>query len=298
MGEKNETKGLVAGLAYQGGNITEAIKHIQQTSTAATREAVITLPSDPSGRVYVFNDGSQQYEAYETYVRKADTVSNIDSFIDLVVAEAKRRALQADSSAKAMAGSDVPDGEFMNVIFSDKGAVFTPDTRDRRDQFIYQRKLSVQWHALLAGLGKKMGHKDFLLWLQSIQPCIPDYAMVMMAFRTITVARKGKLVSDPLLVDGAKGGSYEFSLEVKAGVTTTASIPENFLVKVPYARGDAHTYEFEVRIDVDGGEGQEPTISAYAPAVPMIVDQAISDEMKDFDDRTHELPKLLCMVNY
>lgn len=269
---------------HDGSDLAAAIAHIQNTSAAAKREAVVRF-NDARGqeRIFIYDDSAGDYKELDPYKAKSDTVSNIESFITLVTAEAKRR--------------NNADGSRMNVIFSDVGATFIADTDDRRDVYKYERKHSAQWRALTAKLGQKQNHRDFIVWLQTLQPSIEDYATVLAAFRSLQLNRSAKMVSDPLLVDGSKGVVYEMKLDVKSG-SAVATIPQAIKVKLPFARGDEREYEFEVQIDIDGGEGDAPIITAFAPAVEVIKETAIVDELEDFASKTTSLPELTKLVNF
>jgi len=288
-----------------------AILHIQDTSAAAKRQAVITL-SDGSGRVLVYNDGEKKYDDLARYVVKSDTVSNIESFADMVIAEAQRRG-QKNHVAGSVEGDDgynPNSGEFMNVIFTERGATFIADTNDRRDVFYYQRKPSVHWELLVNALDKQMAHKAFLIWLEKLRPIIgtvgpqgqfqPAYNDIASAFRALRLSQSSKMLSEPLLNDGgAKGSTIEFKLEVRGQAGgVDVQIPQLIPVSVQFARGDKRRYEFDVAIDINGGEGDQPIITPYAPAVTAIQEQAIIDEMMEFDAATQQLPKLLNVVNF
>ena len=268
----------------QGANLAAAIAHIQNTSTAMKREAVVRF-TDTRGqeRIYLYDDNDGSYDEVDPYRPKSDTVSNIESFITLVKAEALRR--------------NNTTGERMNVIFTDTGATLIADTDDRRDVYTYTRKPSAQWRTLISQLGKEQNHRAFIIWLQSLQPSIEDFPNVLAAFRSLQLNRSAKMVSDPLLVDGSKGASYEVRLDVKSG-SAVANIPQTITVKLPFARGDEREYSFDVQIDINGGEGDAPLITAMAPAVEVIKEQAIVDEMTDFAAKTADLSGLTNLVNF
>lgn len=276
----------------------QTIQHIQETSTAAKRQALITL-DDGSGRRFLYNDRDQKYDPIDPWVKKADTVSNIESFIDLVLAEAARR--------------DNATGERMNVIFSDTGAILIPNTDDRRDLFTYVRKPSIHWKTLTDGLDEAMPHKQFLTWLESLRPIIgidtgtPDkpqfvsqYAEIAAAFRVLRLSTRAKMLSEPLLNDaGTKGSTIDFKIEV-AGVAggVDVKIPQSFPVLVQFARGDKRKYAFDVMVDINPGPNETPVITPYAAAVDAVSEQAVVDEMEEFEQATGDLPKLLNLVNF
>ncbi len=277
----------------EGANLATAIAHIQNTSAAALRQPELRV-KDVRGveRVFIYDYANDTYNELDPYKPKSDTVSNIESFITLVNAEARRRGV-----AGAKATDDSVDGSKMNIIFTERGATFIPDVDDRRDIYSYERKNSAQWVRLLSMLGKPQKHAPFLLWLQQLEPSIVDYANVFAAYRSLQVSNAAKIKSEPLLVNGSKGGSIEFQLDVKGG-TAAIAIPQGFGVKLPFARGDQREYEFEVQIDVNVGDGESFSITALAPAVDVIKEQAIVDEMQDFAEATKNIKNLTNLVNF
>lgn len=270
--------------------LKEAIVHIQDTSAAAKRDHLVTVDDQYGDTLtFLYNDGDKEYDEIDAYIPKSDTVSNVASFIRLVQAEAGRRLFTG--------------GEDANIIFTSDGAYFTPTVHDRRDVYHYRRQLSVQWRALAEGLNKKMKHAEFILWLQKNRPSLGDaFGDVYQAFRVLSLNRASKLVSSPTLKDGQKGGSFEVQLEVKsgnaAGGSATTMIPEQITFTVPFARGDERTYAVPVLIDLDGQEGETPTIIAYAPELDIIRDKAIMDEMAEFTQAITDLPKLAVLLNF
>lgn len=279
----------------------EAIAYLQETSAAARRDALIRF-TDRFGddRQFIYSDAKREYVDVDPHVAVSDTVSNIESFANLVVAEAERRG-----GGKA---GDPQAGEGMNVIFTADGATFFPDTDDRRDVYKYVRQPSTAFKTLIDGLGRAWPHHQFLVWLEKLRTVIgttdndvftshaPD---IIVAFRALKLSKTSKMVSEPILLDGVKGGSFEFKLEVKGVVGgVDVKIPQSFPVSIQFARGDQRRYEFDVLIDINGGEGDSPTITPYAPAVEGIREAAIVDEMREFEETTKQLPKLLCLVNY
>lgn len=278
----------------EGANLATAIAHIQNTSAAAVLKPELrVVDTRGNDRVFIFNYAEEKYEELDPYKAKTDTVSNINSFITLVNAEARRR--------------NNGTGENMNVIFTEQGATFIADTDDRRDIYKYERKNSAQWQRLTSMLNKPQRHAPFLLWLQQLEPSLQiepngsdpgqNFSDLFGAFRSLQVSSAAKIKSEPMIVNGSKGSSIEFQLDVKGG-TASIAIPQSFRVKLPFARGDEREYEFEVQIDVNAVDGEAFTITAIAPAVEVIREQAIVDEMEDFAARTTSLSDLTNLVNF
>lgn len=279
------------------GNLAQAIALIQGTSTASKREAILNFFDSRRSeqRYFLYDDSEQCYDEIDPYEPKSDTVSNVESFTDLVLAEAERR-----SNAT---------GDKMNVIFTDTGATFIANTDDRRDVYTYVRKPSIHWKILTEGLDKAMPHKQFLVWLEKLRPVIgtindgkivSSYNEVAAAFRALRLSQSSKMLSDPMLNEqGTKGSAFEFKLEVRGQAGgVDVQIPQLIPVSIQFARGDSRLYEFDIAIDINGGEGQVPVITPYAPAVESIKEQAIIDEMEEFDGKTAPLTKLLNLVNF
>jgi hypothetical protein len=263
-------------------NLTQAIAHIQNTATAAKREATITLAD---GRVFLYDDRDQKYTEIDRFVKFEGAVSTVESFAELVAEYAKRfkRA----------------DGAKQTVTFTGVGATYSPDDDDRRHLFTYKRVLSQQWLALKTALGKPMSHKDLIRALQTLSPSIVDYPLVMASFRRLVVSKDIRMTSEPILNDsGDSTNGYNVNLSLKGGTTET-TLPSSITVKVQYARGSEATYEIPVEVDLTEKEGI-PIVTLFAPLIDAIADQAVMDEMKSFHEAMERtgLKELLVVVSF
>lgn len=260
----------------------QMIAHIQETSTAAQRDTLLTLDD---GRKYLYNDNLQHYEEINRFVKLDGAVSTVESFAQLV-AEYAHRVGRAD-------------GSLQTVTFTSAGATYSPDDDDRRHLFTYKRVLSQQWLALRGFVGKPMAHKELIRGLQALSPSIVDYPIVLASFRRLTVSKDVRLVSEPVLNEsGDSNNGYNVQLSVKGGTSET-TLPSAIDVKLPYARGSSAQYVVPVEVDLTDKDGV-PIITLFAPLLDAIADQAVMDEMRLFDAQmgTSGLDKLLIVVNF
>lgn len=263
-------------------DLTAAIKHIQDTSTAAEREAFVTL-SD--GRTFLYDDSALKYSEIERFVKQEGAVSTVESLAELVVEYADRMKRKT--------------GKGMTVTFTASGAAFSPDDADRRHLFKYQRVLSQQWQALTAAIGKPMWHKDLIRLLQSLSPSIASYPLVMASFRRLVVSKDVRLTSEPTLNDrGDSNNGYNVQLSMKGGTSET-TLPSALTLKLQYARASSAYYEIPVEVDLTEKEGV-PVITLFAPLLAAIADQAVLDEMKLFEETmdVSGVTELLAVVNF
>ena len=260
----------------------QAIALLQKTSTAAERDALLTLAD---GRVFLYSDDDQKYHEIPRFVKLEGKVSTVESFAELVAEYAKRQG-------KAT-------GEKQTVTFTSTGATYSPDDDDRRHLFTYNRVLSQQWQALRGILNQPLSHKALIRALQSLSPSIINYPLVMASFRRLTVSKDVRMVSEPILNEsGDSNNGYNVALSLKGGTSET-TLPSAIDVKVNYARGSEATYVIPVEVDLTEREGV-PVITLFAPLIDAIADQAVLDEMKFFDEQmeTVDLSDLLTVVNF
>jgi len=262
--------------------IAQAVHLIQETSTAANRDAFVTLDD---GRRFLYSDADKKYDEIDRFVKLEGAVSTIESLADLVVTYSKRL--------------NRVNGGNQTVTFTSDGAKYSPDDEDRRHVFTYKRVLSQQWQTLVSLLNKPMSHKELIRALQSLSPSIENYALVMAAFRRLVVSKDVKLASEPVLNEsGDSGNSYSVQLSIRGGTTET-TLPSVIDLKLQYARASEAIYDVAVDVDLSDRDGV-PVITLFAPTLPAIADKAVIDEMKYFDDtmKANSLSETLIVVNF
>lgn len=289
--------------------IAEAINRVLQQSTSKPRESVLTL-NDGSGRVFLYDDAKQRYEAIGRHVSQTGKVSNVESLAALVLEEARRRgpifmnvtAAEEEGVANAEFTKREHEGDWMTVSFDANGATFSPDDQHRLDSFTYKRTLSQQWLQLQKFLsGEPLEHADFVRLLQTLRPSIVNYSDIIREFRKISFDSRISIASAPLLDSDGKGGNA-FVLEYQARNTTQETkLPSEFEVEMAFARGSSKTYRFTVEVDialVDRGEKKTIRFALVSPDLENVREQAIADEIAYFREQTASLPHLLTLLNF
>jgi hypothetical protein len=278
-------------------DLTDAIKHIQDTSAAKTRQPFVTVPD---GRVFQYSDHDQFYDEIDRFVRFEGSVSTVESFAELVVEYARR--FEQKKFATGEAGLK-PTGTNQTVTFTSAGATYSPDDEDRRHLFTYHRVLSQQWNALVAALGKPLSHKGLIRTLQTLSPSIVNYPQVFAAFQRLAISKDVRLTSEPVLgLNGASDNSYHVSLSIKGSNVGETTLPSQIEAEVNYARGGSAAYIVPIEVDLAEDEKDEgvPVITLFAPTLAAIADQAVMDEMKLFEESmtASGLTELLTVVNF
>ncbi len=243
--------------------IREAIQEIKKIVQAERPAAEVLELKDGSGRRYLYNAPTRQYDEIERWAGRTGVVSNVESLVALAVDEMRLRAAEKPPSAR--------------IIMVNGGAVFVPDIVDIREQFSYRRKLSDQWTTLGALVARQPStHKEFARALQGLRPSIPGYSALALAYRSIALDGSTKVLSEPILTRGTKGNSYEFRVSVKGG-ETGAELPVEIPMRMPVVKGSVQEYEFTAEVDVDFNEG-EVSFSLVVPGLQQIVQQVEDDE--------------------
>lgn len=266
-----------------------ALSHVPEDG----REAILTA-TDGSGKQWLYNDAERRYEPLaDAIVKQSGAVSNIESFIALVLEETKRRPIDGKPH----------NGEFMTVVFNLAGGKFSADDRLRRDHFTYERTLSPQWRALIATLNKPLEHKQLVSALQLLRPSIIGYADLMLQLRKIHFTDKTNIVSEPTLQDGKNENTYGVEVAVTGGTsnTTRTALPSQFDVNLQYARGSEKRYSTTIEIDlstIQKGERKELRFTLIAPDLTNVEEAAVEDEVALFREQTKAVPRLLTLVDY
>lgn len=240
--------------------------------TSVARVPIIKV-DDQSDRRFLFDDKEGKYLPLERVVVRSRRVSNIESFVALVIEESRRR--------------DNPTGHFGTVSFSTTGGHFSPDERVALDSFNYIRKLSPQWAALMAALGKPLMHADFIRVLQGLRPSFDakEYPLLMREFRKVSFDSRTNLVSAPVLTNGKAGSTFEFTIEVKGGGQAETAIPSGFRLALPFARGSAAQYYIDVELDAQMVEREGKKSVAFVLLCPHkeeTEERAVNEEVKLF----------------
>lgn len=230
---------------------------------------------------YIYSDSEQEYSPLLPAEKRS--VCNVASFGGAVLEEAKRR--------------ENPTGAFMTVIFGEEGGVFYPDDRQRLDLWYFKRRLSQQWQALTGIINKNHDHRSFLRALQGVRPSIQNYPGIIREFRKVTFDNKTSVTSQPILEAGHAGVDISFTLDTKNGQTQTV-MPGSIPMAMPFSAASSKMYSFNLELDVTLNSGNEPCFQLIFPEREIIIEQAISDEVKCFQDHVENLSDILVLQNY
>lgn len=259
-------------------------------------EAVVEL-HDGSGRSYLFDYSDEEYTEITRYTARKRGVSNIESLAAMVIEEARRAAL--DVAPGAASGRRA--GEWMTVVFNGTGAQFHLDDRDGRTVFTYDRQLSPQWALLTGHAGRPMDHASLVRLLQGLKPSIVEFPTVFQAYRKVSFDAGVAIESAPTLEDGRAGGSYRVAVQV-GGRNAQAALPQQFLLRLPFARGSEKVYDIEAEVDIQLVEKPDkPKALAFTlllPDRPHIEEAAVSDEVKWFRQEVQSLSRLSVLEDY
>lgn len=262
--------------------IKEAIDRILEIATK-TRPSLQAMP-DESGRILLYDDGSDVYREVERYVYRRRQVSTLQSFADMVLAEIERNR---------KAGAAL----WPTVIFTPEGGAFHLDDADGRTVFAFKRVLAPGFTRVISTVGQSMEHLPFLRLLQSIREFLVDPA-VLQAYRKVIFDNSVQVDSQPLLVDGKVGHGYNVELTTKSGATETV-LPDVIELALPYSRGGP-AYRVELAVDialVQRGEKSIPMFSLAWPEQPAFVELAVNDEIALFRKLTADITDFVVLEN-
>lgn len=262
--------------------IREAIDRILEVATK-TRPSLLPIP-DESGRILLYDDGSDVYREIERHVVRRRQVSTLQSFADLVLAEIDRNR-------------KVNGAKWPTVVFTPEGGSFHLDDSDGRTVFGFKRILAPGYLRVLAAIGQPMEHLAFLRLLQGIREFLVDPS-VLAAYRKVVFDNSVRVDSQPLLEGGRVGNGYHVELTAKAGAVEV-NLPDIITLALPYSRGgEPYTVELAVDISlVTKGEKATPFFSLAWPEHLSFVERAVNDEIAKFRELTSNITDFVVLEN-
>jgi len=248
----------------------EVIKYFQEISRP-------TLIETPVGKMILRDENYS--ELVSPYKR---VICNIDSLVKTVVEEASRRTNK--------------DGKFMTVIFEPNGASFFPDDVTRRDSWVYARRFTDQFEKFREMIGKKLGHLDLLRAIQRLRPSVIDYKSVIRSFQKINLTKEVKVVSAPMVQDGATGGSLQWAVQATSnGTTEKCAVPSEITFTLPVVQGSNVLYSFTAELEIafeENNGSAKGYFSLICPDVDAVLNGVYEDEVKQFEKSVTEEAKL------
>jgi hypothetical protein len=229
---------------------------------------------------YIYHDDARQYKPLLPEFKRG--VSTVESLAVAVLEEARRR--------------ENATGNFMTVLFNERGGVFYVDDKARLDQWTYERCLSQQWTTLKQHLGRDMKHLEFVRFLQTMRSSIQDYTVISREFKKVTFDGNNSVTSQPIIEDGQAGTQVSFTLNTKNGDTQNY-LPGEIKLQMPFTRGGTKLYDLTIELDV-ALKDNKVLFCPVVPDIESITEQAISDEVNYFEEQVKSLTELLVLLDY
>lgn len=235
---------------------------------------------------HLFNPDKNTYWPLKYGDRKR-TVSSIESFVDVILEEAKRR--------------DNKTGEFMTVILNNEGGYFYVDDKDRiqEDLWKFERQTSASYAAFCRGIHQEMNHQKFLRFLQSMKPAIEGYQEVFKAFRRVQLDASSSMASSPIMENGEAGNSLSFQVKAANG-TTKNVLPSEIVFAMPVVRGSNVIHTFKAETDVSISQDKKEIVFSLAfPGLELLKEEILSEEKKRVETAVYPtLPDCFIVVDY
>lgn len=195
------------------------------------------------------------------YLKTKENVSNVQSFADFIGEELKRR--------------NNPSGKMATAVINSSGGYFTADDDFQRGNCEFTRKLSEQWNYFASSLDRRYGHEEFLRFLQRLSPSIQNFHDLYSNMLDIRIIGRGEMQSNPYYINGEAASGYKIKYKMQDGELEENILPDHFVVKMPYAKGNYKTL-YEIQVDLmylnDGHGGLQ--ILVQAPTFEQVEEQA------------------------
>lgn len=237
----------------------------------------------------LYSDAHKEYELLYPEIKRS--VSNIESFVKLVLVENERRH-----------GKKEKFGHNMTVAFTQNGGYFYPDEETRLDYYEYKRQYSQSFQAIETIKDRWITHGFFLEFIQKLSPFMAGANETYKLFSKVDCRKNAKVISQPLVDENAKREeSYTFIQEFFVNDVTKkdqVSIPTKLELDIPLVKASNKTYPFTLNINLKLNEGQLMYMLTF-PGMEILIEQMIQDEMEYFIEKTQEvLPKLPVLFDY
>ena len=263
----NEIKEILHNIKEQRPVKDEAIIYGNYTTT--TKEAF-------------YNDAEQQYKVRD-YLKTCENVSTVQSFMDFIKEELKRRNKES--------------GKLATVIIDSNGGKFTADDDFQRGNCKFTRSLSQQWIMFRDCIGRTYNHEEFLRLLQSLSPSIVDFKELYPNFLDIRVIGRAETISKPFYVNGENEEGIKLKFKMRGGEDESIILPDTFKITLPYAKGNYDKlYEVDVNLVYDNRCGVN--ILIQAPTFEQVEEQALLDEVDLLKGNLSQYKDLLVLFNF
>lgn len=265
--------------------IKEAINRILELRNVEDTDSELTIYGNYSEKIVEakFNntDGSFRINN-ESVLRR--TVSTIKSLTTAILEESRRR--------------ENATGNNMTVLFTQKGGNFYLNDDFYSGEYTFLRTLSQQWKVLAGITGKTLDHENFLLALQELSPSIVDFKKLYRQFIKVRIIGNSELTSNPVFVDNEAESGYKVKYNLSTGQNDEETIPEGFILNIPYSKGSDKTYDVPVETMILNNGSNELVIRINCPILERIEELAIFEEVAQLREDTKNLTDLLILESY
>lgn len=239
-------------------------------------------------REAVYSDNKEEYVPTE-YKTRSLNVSTVDSFVDFIREELKRRGNET--------------GKMSTVTINAQGGFFSADDDFKSTNCNYKRSLTAAWGALTDVANCKINHEQLLATLQKLRPFIDNFEDLYLTLLDIRSIGRSEMISNPVFIpgeDGFNAGSgYKISFKLQSGTQEDVVLPNRFIVHLPYSRGRQDVlYDVPVELMyLNNGTGRVEILFQIAE-LERIEEEALKDEVDYLTAKLDSFSDLLVLLNY
>jgi hypothetical protein len=264
--------------------INEIAKILQKIQQQRDIKENVTIYGNYSQEVKeaIYDDADRRYKTKDA-LKTTVKVSSVQSFSDFIKEELKRRKKES--------------GKLATAIINSQGGRFTADDNFQNGICEFNRSLSQQWIAFRDCIGKTYNHEGFLRLLQELSPSIVGFEDLYPNFLDIRIIGRAEEVSKPFYVNGEQECGIKMKFKMRGGEDEDIILPENFVVRLPYAKGNyKKLYDVDVQLVYDNRNGVN--ILIQAPKFEQVEEQALLDEVQFLKEELSKYEDLLVLFNF
>ncbi len=264
--------------------INELKQILQQIQKQRPVKETVTVYGNytESQKEAIYDDSQRRYITQPS-LKSCEEVSTVESFVDFIKEELKRR--------------DKATGKLATAIIDSNGGYFTADDDFQKGNCKFKRSLSEQWIAFRDCLGRSFNHEEFLRLMQKLSPSISDFEELYPVFLDIRIIGRAETVSKPFYVKGEKEEGIKIKFKMQGGEDENIVMPESFKIQLPYAKGNYDKlYEVDVQLIYDNRNGIN--ILIQAPKFEKVEEDALLDEVEYLKSELEKYPELLVLFNF
>lgn len=263
--------------------IKEAIETLKNKKRPELLNVTVYGRYSAEEKTFLYNDCDKKY-VEKTNTPCSTVVRSVKAFANLIKEELQRR--------------NNPTGNKSTVSINLDGGVFSPDDNFGETTFKFHRLNSQQWEVIRGAINQTMSHKQFLLFLQSIKPSIPNFQEFFKSFAILRLVGKSKLTSNPIITENGQEESYTCTYKLEDGTDGEERFPTGFPVRVPFAKAGDKLYTFDIELLLSRNEYDQISITVLCPLFENVEEDAIIDEAEYIKAETKEFEELLVLSDF